>query len=140
MCSIKLSRSFTNPQHVSRMTIIFAMMLPCQSCLIWQNQSFMRDKHVAHMLKKIIMCGDSVKVPITELAMLRLAVLQIKIINIVSLVIVNLFAIVYHELRSSRFGILACDSSDYYCLFRAGWLDDGFALVEKFHLILKINI
>lgn len=119
MSSIKLSRSFPNPQHMRRLAIVLPMMLSCQSSLIRQNQAFMRNKHFVHVLKKIIVCDCSVEVSITKFTVLRVAVLYINIIYVVSFVIVDLFAIVYHKFRSSGFCVLASDSSDYHCLFRA---------------------
>lgn len=87
------------------------------------------------MLKKIIVCDCSVEVSITKLTVLRVAVLHINIIYVVSFVIVDLFAIVHHEFRSSWFRVLTGDSSDYDCFFRARWLYDGFALIEELYLI-----
>lgn len=71
------------------------------------------------MLKKIIVCDCSIEVSITKFTVLRIPVLYINIIYVVSFVIMDLFAIVYHKFRSSGFCVLTSDSSDYDRLFRA---------------------
>ncbi len=119
MSPIQLSGPFANPQHMRRVTVIFAMRFLGQWGFIWQDKSLMRDKHLTHVLKQIIMCGYWFKISFTQLAMLRVTILHVHIIYIVTLVVVDLFPIVNHKLWTSRFCILTCNSTYYHRLFWA---------------------
>ena len=117
---------------------MFPMRFSGQRSLIWQNKSLMWHKHLAHMFKQVIMCGNWVEIPLTQLAMLRVPILYVHIIHIVPLVVVDLFTIVHHELWTTRFRILTRDPTNYHCLLWARRLYYVFALCEKFNLILKV--
>lgn len=139
MSAIKLPCSFTNPQHMSRLTIIFPMMLSGQCSLIWQYQSFMRDEHFVHMLQQIIVSSNGIKVPFTKFTMFGLTIFNTQIINIIAFIVVNLFSIMYHELRWSWFCILTSNTANNDRFSWAWWFYDTFALVEKFDLVFDIN-
>ncbi len=119
MSPIKLSGPFANPQHVCRVTVIFAVQFLGQWGFIWQDKPLMWCKHLTHVFKQIIMCGYWFKISFTQLTMLRVTILYVHIIHVITLVVVDLFPIVNHKLWTSRFCILTCDPTDYHRLLWA---------------------
>lgn len=140
MGTVELSRSFANPEHVGGLAVVLTMVLPGECSLIRQNETLVWGEHLPHVLKQIVMSTYRVKVPLAQLTVLRLPVLDVQVVNVISFVVVNLLAIVSHELWSAGLGILTCNPAYYHCPFGAGWLDYWFALVEELHFIfMSIN-
>ena len=135
MRPIHLSRSLTNPQHMSRLTIMFTILLFSKRSFIWQYQALMWHKHFAHMFEQVIMCRYRVEIPFAQFAMLRLSIFNTHIIYIVSLIIVDFLTIVHHKLSRSRFCILPCNPSYNHSFSWTWWLNYVLALVEKLHLV-----
>lgn len=114
-------------------------MLSGQCSLIWQYQSFMRDEHFVHMLQQIIVSSNGIKVPFTKFTMFGLTIFNTQIIDIIAFIVMNLFPIMYHELRWSWFCILTSNTANNDRFSWAWWFYDTFALVEKFDLVFDIN-
>lgn len=136
MCTVELSRSFPNPEHMSRVAIVLSMLLSGECSFIRKNKSLMWCEHLSHVLKQIIMSTYRVKISFAKLTVLRLSALYMQTVYVISLVIVYFLAIVYHELWRARFCILTCNPSDYHWLFGARRLYYRFALVIELHFIL----
>lgn len=76
------------------------------------------------------MRGNGIEVPFAEFAVLGFALLKVKVVDVVPLVVVDLLAVVQHELGGAWFGVLAGDSADY----------DGFLWAGGFYDILALGI
>jgi hypothetical protein len=111
MGPIKLPGPFPDPNHMRSPAIMFSLRLFCLCCFIRQNQSLMRNKHLLHLLHKIVMGGDGVEITLAEFTVLGLTGAYLLRVYVVAFIVVNRKAVVGCELRGTWLCVLACDTA-----------------------------